>query len=115
MANGTKANYLPAPPALAGRIVLGGSVSRLRTEVVQPIHRVHGQFVHVAALQDAQRNVASSGTAAPELAVELRLRMHGIAADGQDDVSRANARAIGRSLGRHARDQETPLHLVGRD
>ena len=71
-----RARILPATSVADARSVRG-----LRAEVFDAIDRVDRELLDVHALQDAQRDVGPGGAAAPDLAVELRLRAHAVAAD----------------------------------
>ena len=63
------------------------SVRRFLPEIVEPIHRPDLDLVDVDSLQQAQRNFATRRAARPQLAIEVGLRTHALATDGQDDVA----------------------------
>src|SRR5689334_21226875 len=88
------------------------SYRRLRTVVVAAIHRQDRDLAHVHAVQHLERYLVAGAALLPDAIVELGLRLHGIRADAQDYVAHGNARALGRSPRRDARDEEVTLQSV---
>ena len=66
------------------------------------------ELLDIHALEDAQRDIGSGGTAAPHLAVELRVSAHAVAADPEDDVADFDPGEISGALGRDGATTRRP-------
>ena len=70
-------------------------------------------LANVDALQDAQRNVAAGGASAPDLPVEIRLRVNLFTPHGKDNVALLHAGTLRRTLWRHANHEQATLQFIG--
>src|SRR5947208_5453279 len=91
----------------------GESIRRLLPEIVQAIDRAHAYFLNVVALKDSQRDFGARRAAAPDIAIELGLRVDRVAAHRQDDVASLDTGPLCGAVGRHACHEQTSLNLVG--
>src|ERR1700730_17684121 len=90
------------------------SISRFLAKIIHAVDRANLDLVDVDALQYAQRDLAACRTASPNLVIKLRLRMHALGANGENDVPAPHARLVCGSFRRYAVDDQAALNLVRR-
>src|SRR3972149_6457785 len=89
------------------------SKSRPRTQVLVPVDRLPAELLDLGAFQHIEHHFGAGFTARPQLAVEVSVATHRLAAHADDDVAGREPGFLGRALRRHPRGPPPSLRLLG--
>src|SRR5258706_7326294 len=90
-------------------------IRRFRPQIFFAVHRVDLEFPDLGALEHVQHDIGTRVAARPQLAVKIAVPFDLLAANADDNVAARQPRLVGRTVGRHARDDQLALQVLGVD